>query len=127
MSVCSNFKNITFLKKGKFSEKIPHIIEAILNADKDKLVQKIYVFGSYAYGKPNEKSDVDLLVIIDNISGTSRFYGKLYLEISRLVNNNYDAFDLLLQTSEAFELGIIKSPLGLQSIVQKKGLMIYER
>ena len=48
-----------------FVEKIDCIKESIL---KYVLAKYIYLFGSYAYGKPTEKSDIDIYIVIhDNI------------------------------------------------------------
>ncbi|HHX18023.1 MAG TPA: nucleotidyltransferase domain-containing protein [Clostridium sp.] len=37
----------------------------------DKLVslKEVYLFGSYAYGSPNEHSDFDLYIVVDKING----------------------------------------------------------
>ncbi len=54
-----------FETKNKFSMKnqIKKIAERIAHIPG---VEKIILFGSYAYGKPHEDSDVDLLVIAEN-------------------------------------------------------------
>ncbi|MDR1316322.1 MAG: nucleotidyltransferase domain-containing protein [Spirochaetales bacterium] len=37
----------------------------------------IFLFGSYAYGEPTGKSDIDIYIVIpDNISNVSELYGK---------------------------------------------------
>jgi predicted nucleotidyltransferase len=33
-------------------------------------VLRIYLFGSYAYGKPHENSDLDIMVVVDDIHDT---------------------------------------------------------
>jgi len=44
-------------------EKIkPEIIEKLKLLNPDKII----LFGSYAYGKPNEDSDIDLFLLKDN-------------------------------------------------------------
>jgi len=43
------------------NQEISNIVEAIRNAIP---VEKIYLFGSFAYGKPNENSDYDFFVVI---------------------------------------------------------------
>ncbi len=45
--------------------------EKVLSEVKDRLVraylpEAIYLFGSYAWGKPDEESDVDLLVVVSD-------------------------------------------------------------
>ena len=41
-------------------EKLAHIKEAVLKYVPAKC---IYLFGSYAYGKPTERSDIDIYVV----------------------------------------------------------------
>jgi len=49
-----------------FADKIPFICPLILDSAKPGDIKKIYLFGSYAYGKPAKKSGIDLCVIIGN-------------------------------------------------------------
>lgn len=49
----------------------------IIETIKKRLVQEysplaIYLFGSYAWGKPNENSDLDFLIIVENIKMLDR-------------------------------------------------------
>ena len=44
----------------KIKETISHIVERIRDRYKP---EKIILFGSYAYGKPNAESDIDLFII----------------------------------------------------------------
>jgi predicted nucleotidyltransferase len=58
-----------------FIEKINIIKESIL---KNTSVKYIYLFGSYAYGKPTDKIDIDIyLVLPDNTSNILEIYGKI--------------------------------------------------
>lgn len=43
-----------------------NIREIVQNYFKDKPVNKVYLFGSYARGDANEDSDIDLIVEIDD-------------------------------------------------------------
>ncbi|HXS37702.1 MAG TPA: nucleotidyltransferase domain-containing protein [Flavipsychrobacter sp.] len=45
---------------------IQQIKQTVTDYFKDKPVKRIYLFGSYARGEANEKSDVDLLVEYDD-------------------------------------------------------------
>jgi hypothetical protein len=49
-----------------FADKIPFIRSLILNSVKPGTIKKIYLFGSYAYGRPTQKSDIDICVVIRN-------------------------------------------------------------
>jgi predicted nucleotidyltransferase len=63
-----------------FSEKIDIIKESIL---KNVPAKYIYLFGSYAYGKPTDESDVDIYTVIpDNIANTSEIYTKIMVDLS---------------------------------------------
>jgi predicted nucleotidyltransferase len=51
--------------KGKFSQKISFIRDIILNCVPVKCIKKIYLFGSYADGNPDESSDIDICVLLN--------------------------------------------------------------
>jgi len=84
-------------------ENIVGIVQKICNKNS---IRYCYLFGSYAKGKENEKSDVDLLISSD-IDGMS-FYGlveelrnelhkKVDLLDTRQLNNNPDLLDEILK------------------------------
>lgn len=55
-------------------DEVPHIIQDIL----EKIIagyapQKVILFGSYAYGEPDEDSDIDLLIIKDTNEPLSKY------------------------------------------------------
>jgi predicted nucleotidyltransferase len=91
---------------------------------------KIILFGSHAKGNPNENSDVDLMVILDN-DHVSKTYAErlnkkvlirnLVLEINRKV-----PLDLLVYSKE--ELNLLKK-YGNYFIdeIEKTGKIIYEK
>lgn len=54
--------------KGRIEEIIRHIVEKIRNHYHP---EKIILFGSYAYGKPTEDSDIDIVVIKREAGNTS--------------------------------------------------------
>jgi predicted nucleotidyltransferase len=57
-----------------FAEKINIMRDTIL---KNVAARYIYLFGSYAYGEPTDKSDIDIyIVILDNVINISEIYGK---------------------------------------------------
>jgi predicted nucleotidyltransferase len=109
-----------------------------INAILDRLVYslkpsdpyKIVLFGSYANGNPNENSDIDIMVILDNnhISKTYEerlnkkiFIRKLVLEINRKI-----PLDILVYSKQ--ELNIIKER-GNYFIdeIERTGKIIYEK
>lgn len=83
--------------------------------------KKIYIFGSYAWGHPNEESDLDIMIIIDKIedrikamrNGIKALRG---LKISK---------DLIVETEEEFK-SYSKENYRIENEILKKGVLIYE-
>lgn len=79
-------------------------------------VKKAILFGSYAYGEPTEKSDVDIYVDCDEVLKGLRFFG-LYESVAEMLNKKTEVipnFDL-------------KSSTNLFQIIDEKGITIYEK
>ena len=91
---------------------------------------RIILFGSYATGNPNENSDVDLMVILDN-HHVSRTYEErlnkkvsvrnLVLEVNRKIS-----LDILVYSKEELNL-IKKNGNCLIDQIEKTGKIIYEK
>ncbi len=90
---------------------------------------KVILFGSYAYGKPNKNSDIDLYVVTkhDYIPQNYRENMDHYLKVSRIlrdIKKNY-SMDLIVHT-----LGMHKKFIELQSSFSReiltKGRVLYE-
>lgn len=82
--------------------------------------EKIILFGSYAYGKPNQDSDVDLLVVLP-------FEGRSVqkaIEIRQALRAPFP-LDLLVRTPQDIQVRLKMGDFFIQDIVQK-GLVIYE-
>ena len=60
---------------------------------------KIFLFGSYATGKANEDSDIDLLVIKDTLEPRH----KRSIEMQRLLKGSKLPVDILVYTNDEFE------------------------
>ncbi|MGL5656639.1 MAG: nucleotidyltransferase domain-containing protein [Fusobacteriaceae bacterium] len=96
---------------------------------KNKLIETyepkfIYIFGSYAWGNPNENSDLDLLIVTDKYKNEKSYVKARYghkvlseMEISK---------DLLIETSEQFikRKDIIPT---LEYKIYNEGVKLYER
>jgi len=104
----------------KFADKIPFIRSLILDSVKPGTIKKIYLFGSYAYGKPTKKSDIDLCVVIRNNLHDSRAYLKIALN---LFDNNIIPVDLLVYREKQFY--DIKNPKGIKNTIITKGKVLY--
>ncbi|MDR0684905.1 MAG: nucleotidyltransferase domain-containing protein [Spirochaetaceae bacterium] len=106
------------------------ILDRLVYSLKPSDPYKIVLFGSYANGNPNENSDIDIMVILDNnhISKTYEerlnkkiFVRKLVLEINRKI-----PLDILVYSKQ--ELNKIKER-GNYFIdeIERTGKIIYEK
>jgi uncharacterized protein len=84
--------------------------------------EKIILFGSYAYGTPNEDSDLDLFVIKD----TDLPRPQRVVQVRKLIYGAMVPIDLLVFTSQEFEA----SKNDMYSFVfevYNSGKILYER
>jgi len=90
---------------------------------------KIILFGSLAYGEPNEDSDIDLLVVTESEEFPKNFREKsdLYVETSRSIDEFYKqvSIDLIVHTKAMYRKFIELGSLFSKEIV-KKGIVLYE-
>src|SRR6267154_923970 len=80
---------------------------------------KIILFGSYAYGKPHEESDVDLLVIMRTRNAIDQSI-RITLAFERLFS-----FDLIVRTPWQIERGLKDDDWFLREVMEK-GKVLYE-
>ncbi|MFZ1290134.1 MAG: nucleotidyltransferase domain-containing protein [Melioribacteraceae bacterium] len=82
-------------------------------------ISKIFLFGSYAYGKPNKDSDIDLLIVspqFDNLS-KDEFGSKLWLAT--------EAVDFIIEPIGIGEKVFNKNKFSpLLDLIRKKGIEI---
>jgi predicted nucleotidyltransferase len=82
--------------------------------------QKIILFGSYAYGKPHNESDVDLLVVMpakNEIDQTIR--------VKQSVERPF-ALDLIVKTPKRLARGLADGDWFLREVLEK-GRVLYEK
>ena len=79
------------------------------------------MFGSYAWGTPNEDSDLDILVVV---KGFRKDRYKHTVEGFRVLRNLDFAKDLLVLTQEEFETHA-KNPQRLHHKIKNQGKRIY--
>jgi predicted nucleotidyltransferase len=107
-----------------FIEKLPFILELMLDNEFKQNIQKIYLFGSYAYGEPNEDSDIDFCVIIDDT--ISAYRNDVYFKIEKkLLSKHMVPNDLLVYNAGTFDK--FKYDRGIERVVVTYGVLIYER
>ena len=102
-----------------FADRINTIKESILKYVPAKY---IYLFGSYAYGSPTEKSDIDIYIVTpDGIENFSDIYAKI---IGDLSEKKIFFIDLLLDAEGDFN--IRKTRNRFEKTIFQKGKIIYE-
>jgi uncharacterized protein len=84
--------------------------------------QRIYLYGSHAYGEPDDDSDIDILVVLkDSFEQPHRRAVKIYAALRGF----FAPFELKVDTQEEFE----KRSHWLSSIERfaaEKGRLLYE-
>jgi predicted nucleotidyltransferase len=111
-----------------FADKIPFIRSLILDSVKPGTIKKIYLFGSYAYGRPTKKSDIDLCVIIRNNLDDTNAYMKIALS---LYDNDIIPADILVYKEKEFldftnPNSSFVNPGSVENIILTKGKILYE-
>lgn len=83
--------------------------------------EKIILFGSFAYGKPKENSDVDLAVI----KKTKKRFIKRLFEICQYIDS-WMGTDILVYTPEEWEEALEEENYFIREIA-KKGKVVYAK
>ncbi|KAF0249511.1 MAG: DNA polymerase beta domain-containing protein [bacterium] len=98
-------------------EQIKEICKKIVNKFHP---EKIILFGSYAYGEPNQYSDVDLFVVMP-------FKGSSLSQVAKIITRTKPDFalDLIVCTPEQLKEKLAIHDRFIQTIVQK-GKIAYE-
>lgn len=100
----------------------------IIEIVKNKLVETynplaIYLFGSYAWGKPDDESDLDILVVVDSYTDT---HHKMLVDGHRALARLRIGKDILLYNKEDFAERSNKIT-NLCYKIRHKGVKIYAR
>jgi predicted nucleotidyltransferase len=80
---------------------------------------KIILFGSYAYGKPHNESDVDLLVVMPASDVVN-----MAIRISLAFEREF-SYDLIVRTPKQIKQGFLDNDWFLREIVER-GKVLYE-
>jgi predicted nucleotidyltransferase len=103
-----------------FSDKIEFIKSLVLDSVNEKVIKKVYLFGSYAYGEPSNDSDIDLCVVIGNEYKRADVYFDIAMNLS---NNDIRPCDLLVYNEKYF-IGA-ESGRGIENTIMNKGVLLY--
>jgi len=104
---------------NNFGERIDNIKDSILKFVPAKC---IYLFGSYAYGNPTERSDIDIYIVTpDDVKNFSELYTKIVVDLS---HKKIFFIDLLLNTESVFNSR--KEKNIFEKTIHQKGKVIYE-
>ena len=115
-----NKRSLVVSENQDISEKLSILIDATIKEIPD--TEKIYLFGSYAYGKPSGESDLDLMVITD------KEIDDAILSVTEIRYNTWGkvgVFDMLVYSEEVFNDR--KEKYNLENKVFNEGKIIYER
>jgi predicted nucleotidyltransferase len=83
----------------------------------------IYLFGSYAYGIPSDKSDIDIYIVIpDEINNLTEIYAKIVVDLSY---KKIYFIDLFLNNESIFNRRKIENIF--EKTVYQKGKVLYEQ
>jgi predicted nucleotidyltransferase len=106
--------------KGAFDERLQIIMDTIFeNLDK-KCLRKIYLFGSYAYGKPNKDSDIDICIVFTDDTDDNEAYMKI---AKPLYHKKIIPLDILVYHEYEFNLKRMKK--GIVNTITTKGRLLY--
>ncbi|MDR2546218.1 MAG: nucleotidyltransferase domain-containing protein [Lachnospiraceae bacterium] len=87
-------------------------------------VEKLYLFGSYAYGTPNSDSDYDFYMVIPNNSGMRPIDAAIVAR-SVLWDMKVGAVDILAGTAEIFNRR--SNEVTLERKIASEGVLLYEK
>ncbi len=102
-----------------------HEIRAITEVIKDTVnCEKIYLFGSYAYGEPNEDSDLDFYVVIpDDAPRPIEVVQKIRMNLGSLERTT--PLDILAARSSRFtDISVLPT---MERQIVREGVLLYEQ
>ncbi len=118
-----NLNSLKIKKNLPFTHILPQLVTAILSIQNSNEIQKIYLFGSYAYGKPNKDSDLDLCIVINDVASKRDCLLNIYYALKNIgINPNYD---LLIFKNTRFYNS--ENPESVENTIINKGVLLYEQ
>ncbi len=104
-----------------------NISEQLLERTVTRIVEfanpdKIFLFGSFAYGTPRKDSDIDLLIIME----TDEKPAQRRMQISRLFRDRQVAMDFIVKTPSEIAERLSIGDFFIKKILEK-GRVLYEK
>ena len=84
--------------------------------------EAIYLFGSHAYGTPNDESDIDIFVVVPD--GTAEL-SELYADIRGFIRKKKRRMDLDLLMGHSSVFNRRKNGPTLERVIAQKGTVLY--
>jgi predicted nucleotidyltransferase len=107
------------VKEG-FEERIQIILDTILENVDNKCLKKVYLFGSYAYGKPNKDSDIDICIVFTDDTDITGAYMKFAVP---LFDKGIIPVDKLVYHESEFNAK--KEKKGIVNTIITRGRLLY--
>lgn len=105
------------------------IISEITEIFKQQGVDRVILFGSYAYGNPSLDSDIDLMIVVplDTLPSTHREKMDLYLYYNQFIKKfrKIVPIDLIVYTKATYEKFIELDSMFSREITSQ-GIILYE-
>jgi predicted nucleotidyltransferase len=101
-------------------ERLQIIMDTIFENLDAKCLKKIYLFGSYAYGRPNKDSDIDICIVFTDDTDDTEAYMKI---AKPLYHKKIIPLDILVYHEYEFNLKKIKN--GIANTIMTKGKLLY--
>lgn len=113
---------------SEFGSEVKSVDEKLLNEIVNRILKvvtpaKIILFGSYAYGKSSKGSDLDILVVVDEIVSSRR---EMRIKIRGLLREFSIPKDIVVATTDDIEKWS-NVPQAFVTSITKKGRVLYER
>jgi len=84
--------------------------------------ETIYLFGSYAYGTPNENSDIDIFVVVPDVTTE---LSELYADIRGLIRKKKKRMELDLLMGRSSDFNRRKNGPTLERVVSQRGTVLH--
>ena len=105
---------------------LPQLIENLKRGQ----IEKVILFGSYAYGEPSADSDLDILVVTSDEEMPANYAekSKIYLRVAQTISEISENFpvDLIVHTKAMHQRFIEINSLFAREILSR-GKVLYEK